>query len=86
MSTIKLQQRGTLTLPKKLRESLNLSEGSVLRISEQEGRIVLESAEKADTALLHDIKHSLNDIKEGKFIEFGSIPEFKQKLQTYNAD
>ncbi len=86
MNTIKLQQRGTLTLPKKIRDSLNLAEGEVLRVSTTEGRIILERADSSDAELLADIKQSLDDIKKGKFIEFGSISEFKKKLRAYDAD
>lgn len=86
MNTVKLNQRGTLTLPKKIRESLNLSEGEVLTITAKDGQIVLERPTTADAALLRDIKQSLNDIRHGKFIEFKSIPEFKKKLKHYDAD
>ncbi|MEK7567969.1 MAG: AbrB/MazE/SpoVT family DNA-binding domain-containing protein [Patescibacteria group bacterium] len=85
MNIIKIQQRGTLTLPKKIRESLNLSEGDVLRVSENDNRIVLERAEFPEATLLRDIEKSLNDIKRGKFIEFGSISEFKKKIKGYDA-
>ncbi len=85
MNTIRIQQRGTLTLPKKIRESLNLSEGDMLRVSENNNRIVLERAEFPEATLLRDIEKSLNDIKRGKFIEFGSIPEFKKKIKGYDA-
>lgn len=85
MNTIKLQQRGTLTLPKKIRKSLSLEEGSVLRISERDEQIVLERVDSSDADLLRDIKQSLADIKQGRFIEFGSIPEFKKKLKEYHA-
>lgn len=86
MHTIKLQQRGTLTLPKKIRESLKLTEGEVLTVTTKDGQIVLERPSSSDTALLYDIKQSLNDIKRGKFIEFKSVPEFKKKLKRYDAD
>ncbi len=86
MNNITLQQRGTLTLPKKIRDSLNLTEGTVFRVSQEDNRIVLEPAVLSDAALLHDIKTSLLDIKQGKFIEFGSITEFKEKLTAYDAD
>ena len=85
MNTVKIQQRGTLTLPKKIRKSLNLSEGDILRISENDSRIVLERAESSEATILHDIEKSLNDIKRGKFIEFGSISEFKKKIRGYDA-
>lgn len=86
MNTIKLQQRGTLTLPKKIRESLKLAEGDILQVSEQNNSIVLTRAHGFESDLLQDIKNSLNDIKQGKFIEFGSVAEFKKKLKKYDAN
>ncbi len=82
MNTIKLQQRGVLTLPKSIRDSLDLSEGDVFSVSQDGGKIVLERS-LADTDLLNDIKQSLSEIKKGKYIEFGSIKEFKTKLSKY---
>ncbi len=82
MNTIKLQQRGVLTLPKNIREELSLSEGDVFTVTHTDGKIVLERP-LGDAELLHDIRHSLSEIKAGKFIEFGSIPEFKKKLRAY---
>ncbi len=82
MNTIKLQQRGVITLPKSIRDSLDLSEGDVFSVSEVGGKIVLERP-LGDTELLKDIKHSLSEIKQGKFIEFGSIDEFRKKLSRY---
>lgn len=86
MNTIKLQQRGVLTLPKKVRDSLNVSEGDVFTVSQNKNQIILERTNTSDSALLNDIKQSLKDIQDGKFIEFGSIPEFKKKLKEYDAN
>lgn len=82
MNTIKLQQRGVLTLPKNIRESLNLSEGDVFSVTQVGETIVLERP-LGDAALLKDIRRSLTEIKNGKYIEFGSIKEFKKKLSQY---
>ncbi len=85
MNTVKVQQRGTLTLPKKIRDSLDLQDGDILSILTENGRIIIERTDSHDATLLKDIKQSLSDIKSGKFIEFGSIPEFKKKLKRYDA-
>ena len=85
MNTIKLQQRGVLTLPKKIRESLSLKVGEVFNITNEGNRIILDRRESKDAELLRDIKQSLIDIKRGKYIEFSSIAEFKKKLKTYDA-
>jgi AbrB family looped-hinge helix DNA binding protein len=85
MNTVKLHQRGVLTLPKKIRESLELKEGEILTVSQEDDRIILERANGGDIALFRDIKKSLMEIKQGKFIEFGSISEFKKKMKEYDA-
>jgi bifunctional DNA-binding transcriptional regulator/antitoxin component of YhaV-PrlF toxin-antitoxin module len=71
-----------LTLPKNIRETLNLSEGNVFSVTQVGATIVLERP-LGDVALLKDIRQSLTEIKNGKYIEFGSIKEFKKKLSYY---
>jgi len=84
MNTIKLQQRGLLTLPKKLRDALSLKEGQVLRIQHAGGKIILEPQNSTiDSDLAQAITQGLEDIKSGKFIEFGSTTEFHNKLSQY---
>ena len=84
MNTIKLQQRGLLTLPKKLRDSLSLKEGQILSVSYSNGKIILEPhTATLDSELAAAITQGLNDIKQGKFIEFGSLPELHKKLKQY---
>ncbi len=89
MNTIKLQNRGTLTLPKKIREVLGLADGSILQVSSDKNRIILEkitTVSSDDSELLGDIKQSLADIKKGDFIEFSSINEFKKKAKAYGEN
>jgi AbrB family looped-hinge helix DNA binding protein len=83
MNTIKLQQRGILTLPKKLRDTLGLEEGQVMRVQTQNGQIILEPQLTIDEKLARDIKQGLADIKAGRFIEFSTIEEFDKKIKKY---
>lgn len=83
MNTVKLQQRGLLTLPKKIRDTLGLEEGQILRIEEKAGKIILQPEQSIDVQLARDIKQGLEDIKAGSFIEFGTIEEFDKKIQQY---
>ncbi len=83
MNTIKLQQRGILTLPKKLRTTLALEEGQLLKVSQRGNQIILEPQTTVDTDLATAITKGLADIKAGKFIEFGSTKELHQKLAHY---
>jgi bifunctional DNA-binding transcriptional regulator/antitoxin component of YhaV-PrlF toxin-antitoxin module len=84
MNTIKLQQRGLLTLPKKLRDSLSLEEGQILSIQLSGKKIILEAQTSSiDTELSKAITKGLEDIKNGKFIEFSNTKEFHTKLKQY---
>ncbi len=84
MNTIKLQQRGLLTLPKKLRDSLGLEEGQILNVKSESGKIILEPHMSAfDRQLAADIKQGYEDIKNGNFITFSSVKEMHEKLAEY---
>jgi AbrB family looped-hinge helix DNA binding protein len=84
MNTIKLQQRGILTLPKKLRDALRLEEGQILSVEHTDGKIILAPQQSAhDRQLAADIKQGIEDIKNGRFIEFSTIAEFHEKLAKY---
>lgn len=84
MNTVKLQQRGLLTLPKKLRDALSLKEGQILTIQQTDGKIILEpQTSTIDSDLAQAITQGLEDIKRGNFIEFGSTAEFHKKLRHY---
>jgi AbrB family looped-hinge helix DNA binding protein len=86
MSTIKLRQGGLLTLPKKLRDSLGLEEGHILRVKSESGKIILEpQMSDFDRQLLADIKQSREDIKNGRFITFSTIEEFDEKMKSYKG-
>jgi AbrB family looped-hinge helix DNA binding protein len=84
MKTIKLQQRGLLTLPKKLRDSLALEEGQILRVTQDGQKIILEPQQATVTSdLANAITQGLADIKAGKFIEFSTTAELHKKLSRY---
>jgi AbrB family looped-hinge helix DNA binding protein len=84
MNTVRLQQRGLLTLPKKLRDALSLKEGQILTVKQANGKIILEAqTSTVDRDLAQALTQGLKDIKRGKFIEFGSTAEFHKKLKQY---
>lgn len=84
MNTIKLQQRGLLTLPKKLRDSLGLEEGQILSVKSESGKIVLEPQMSAlDRQLAADIKQGFEDIKNGNYFTFSTIEEFDERMKRY---
>jgi len=82
-TTIKLQQRGVITLPKKLRDAFGLTEGQTLRIVNENGRIILEPEVTMPKELADSIKQSLADLKAGRYIQFGSLAEFDEKMKSY---
>ena len=86
MNTITVRQRGSVTIPKKLRDSLGLAEGTILRVTTDKGNIVLEPDKKMtalDIELADAIKQSKEDLKHGRYIEFSTIEEFQEKLAKY---
>jgi AbrB family looped-hinge helix DNA binding protein len=85
MNTIKLQQRGLLTLPKKLRDSLGLEEGHIFRVKSHAGKIILEpQMSEFDRQLAADIKQGYEDIKNGKSFVFSTIEEFDERMKQYS--
>lgn len=85
MNTVKVGQRGIITLPKKMRDALGIAEGGMLDVREKNGTLVLAPHGSGDDAVLTEIRKGLRDIKQGKYIEFGSAKEFKQKMKQYRT-
>ncbi|MBL1434549.1 AbrB/MazE/SpoVT family DNA-binding domain-containing protein [Candidatus Wolfebacteria bacterium] len=83
MKNITLQQRGVLTLPKRVRDALNLSEGSTFNVEQENGSIILRPVTAFDAQLAADIKQGLEDIKKGRGIRFGSIEELHKKIDIH---
>ena len=80
--TQKIQNRGVVTLPKRLRVSLGITEGSLVDMSEQNGGILIKPVSRLDPSLAEDLKNALNDLKTGNYIEFSSIEEFHKKRKA----
>ena len=79
MDTVKVGQRGVVTLPKHMRDALGIVEGGVLGVHEKNGTLVLAPQNSGDDAILADIRNGLEDIKHRRYIEFGSLKEFREK-------
>lgn len=80
-TTLKIQARGTITIPKKIRQSLSLKEGDFLNINLKDRKIVVEPIKKIDEDLQKDILTSLQDLKNGNFLTFSSAKEMRSKLK-----
>ncbi len=81
-TTLKIQSRGTITIPKKTRDSLNLKEGDFLNVNLKNRKIVAEPLKNINEDLQKDILNSLQDLKNGDFITFSSVKEMKAKLKA----
>ena len=77
---LKIQSRGTVTIPKKMREVLGVSYGDFLNVNLKNKSITLKPA-RMDTDLQQDILKSLRDIKKGDFISFSSAKEMRAKIK-----
>ena len=85
MKNVIIGQRGTITLPKSLRDALHLKEGSVLHLFTKDGSLILEPTQSGEDQVLLDIQQGIKDLKNGKFIEFSSIKEFDTKVKEYEG-
>lgn len=71
-------------MPKKLRDTLGLEEGQILRVGQEDGRIVLEpQSADLDRELALAVKQGIEDIKAGRYIEFSTMAEFDEKIKQY---
>jgi AbrB family looped-hinge helix DNA binding protein len=76
-TTIKIQARGVLTLPKKLRTRMNFVAGSIVQVKERGGGIFIAPASSFDKELSEDIRRSLKEFEKGNYIEFSKKKEEK---------
>lgn len=60
MEITKISSKGQIVIPQKMRNELNLNEGSVLGVEKMKDMIVLK---KIDMDLLSQVKRSLEDVK-----------------------
>ncbi len=81
-TTIKIQARGVLTLPKKIREKAGLSAGSIVDIEAESGKVTMRPVSRLDPDLQEDLRKSLHDFKTGNYIEFSSADEFHRKRKA----
>lgn len=83
MNTVKVGRRGIITLPKKMRDALAITEGGILGVREEGGALVLEPHRSPHDAILADIRKGLREIQCGEYIEFTSILELHKKAKRY---
>ncbi len=67
MEITKISSKGQVVIPMKIRENLNISEGSVVVIEKMKDLVVIK---KVDKELFNKFKRSLEDIKQGRIKEW----------------
>jgi len=63
MEITKISSKGQIVIPQKIRNQLDISEGSVMAIDTANKMIILK---KIDVDLVKQFKNSLSDLKAGK--------------------
>ncbi len=82
-TTIKVQERGVITLPKRIRERAGLSTGVMIDLEERDGAIVMRPVSRLDPDLLADVESALDDLRMGRASPiFSSIAEFKKYMSA----
>lgn len=87
---ISVQSRNLITLPKEIRDQLNISIGDILDVRIEDGKIILEPYKLVPTSQAYfwtektqnDMKEAKNDINNGSFREFTEIKGFLEGLDN----
>jgi len=77
--TAKMQARGVLTLPKKIRDKFGLSQGSLVDVEEKNGTLLIKPISRLDTVLQNDVRMALEDLKKRNYVTFSSANEFHKE-------
>ena len=87
---VPVQRRNLITLPKDIREQLNITEGDLLDISLVNNQIIIEPYKLVPSSQAYfwskktqdDMLEAKEDIKAGRVREFSNINEFTQGLEN----
>lgn len=87
---VSVQRRNLITLPKEIREKLNIAEGDVLDIHIDDNKIVIEPYKLIPSSQAyfwtkktqHDLLEAKEDVKAGRVREFSSVDEFLKGLDN----
>jgi AbrB family looped-hinge helix DNA binding protein len=63
MEITKMSSKGQIVIPQKMREELNINEGSIIAIEKMKDLVVIK---KIDTDLVNQFKKGLEDLKSGR--------------------
>jgi bifunctional DNA-binding transcriptional regulator/antitoxin component of YhaV-PrlF toxin-antitoxin module len=86
MSRLKLE-RGTLTLPAKLRRALNVEADGYLEAERVEGGVLLKPVPERDPVVEAAIAEGLQDVRAGRMYgPFETIEEMKEYFKKHPLD
>ena len=81
-TTIKVQGRGVITLPKKIRQQVGFSDGTLVDVIAREGEIVMRPVTRLDGEIMADLQSALEDVHTGKTSPaFSSVKAFKEYMR-----
>ncbi len=82
ITAIKIQARGVLTLPKKIRTRMRINAGDVVYVQERDGGVFIAPTAKHDP-VLEDLKRSLEDIRNGRVSpSFSNVRDFEAYMKS----
>ena len=67
MEIIKINSKGQIVIPQKIRSEFDITKDSILALDKMKNHIIIK---KVDTELVDKIKKSLEDIKHGRIKEW----------------
>ncbi|MCK4647431.1 AbrB/MazE/SpoVT family DNA-binding domain-containing protein [Candidatus Pacearchaeota archaeon] len=67
MEITKISSKGQIVIPQRIRNELEINEGSILAVEKMKDLVVIK---KIDTELVEQVKRSLEDIKHGRIKEW----------------
>ncbi|MCJ7450427.1 MAG: AbrB/MazE/SpoVT family DNA-binding domain-containing protein [Candidatus Nanohaloarchaeota archaeon QJJ-9] len=83
VETVKVNSKGQITIPKKIREKEEISEGDQLLVQEKEGRIVIE---KAELDKWIEAKERIRESMEEKEVEPLTLAQAVEEIHEMKED
>lgn len=79
ITLVKVQARGVLTLPKKIRTRMKIDTGDMVELEERpDGKLFITPVSRIDRELYEDVRSALEDLRQGRTIgPFASAKEFE---------
>lgn len=80
--SLKMQKRGIITVPKKIRDVWNVREGDLLDLEVKNGKVILNPVIALDKEIINASKNALKELKLKKIAgPFSSMDDFEEFLK-----